>query len=74
MNLIKKIFFRATYNALEELQVKLNEGLENKNHALMTDLRCLDLRARLKTEEGTINTETQRNIVLTKMEKEIPPT
>ncbi|XP_022901941.1 tektin-2 [Onthophagus taurus] len=66
---------KATYNALEDQQVLIDEDLENKCQALMTDIRCLDLRSRLKSfDESTGSTETDRNIQLTKMEKEIPPT
>lgn len=39
----------------------------------MTDIRCLDLRIRLRTEQHlTGNSQTDRNIQLTKMENEIP--
>lgn len=66
---------KTTYNALEDQQVVIDIDLQNKCQSMMTDIRCLDLRARLKTDSsGTRSTETDRNIVLTKMEKEIPPT
>lgn len=66
---------KATYNALEDQQVIIDRELNNKNQSLMTDIRCLDLRARLK--EGKFagpKSQTDRNIQLTRMEKEIPPT
>lgn len=66
---------KATCNALEDQQVIIDRELENKNQALMTDIRCLDLRARLK--EGSFagpSSQTDRNIQLTRMENEIPPT
>ncbi|XP_050308622.1 tektin-2 [Anthonomus grandis grandis] len=66
---------KATYNALEDQQVMIDRELENKNQSLMTDIRCLDLRARLR--EGKFagpETQTDRNIELTQMSKEIPPT
>jgi len=63
---------KATYNALEDQQVLLDIDLGNKEQSLMTDIRCLDLRARLK--QGGGKSDIDRNIELTKMEKEIPPT
>ncbi|XP_030760676.1 tektin-2 [Sitophilus oryzae] len=66
---------KATYNALEDRQVAIDRDLNNKNQSLMTDIRCLDMRARLrKGEFGGSESETDRNIILTKMEKEIPST
>ncbi|XP_076264113.1 tektin-2 [Rhynchophorus ferrugineus] len=66
---------KATYNALEDQQVIIDRDLNNKNQSLMTDIRCLDLRARLKREQsGEAKSDTDRNIELTKMEKEIPAT
>ncbi|CAG9773184.1 unnamed protein product [Ceutorhynchus assimilis] len=71
----KMMCAKATYNALEDQQVIIDRELENKNQSLMTDIRCLDLRAPLK--EGNFagpQTQTDRNIQLTRMEKEIPAT
>ncbi|KAK4876817.1 hypothetical protein RN001_009323 [Aquatica leii] len=62
---------KSTYNALESQQILLDEDLASKSQSLMTDIRCLDLRARLKTESIT---DTDRNIALVHMEDEIPPT
>lgn len=62
---------KATYNALENQQVLIDRDLDNKSHSLMTDIRCLDLRARLKTESVS---DTDRNVTLVHMEDEIPPT
>lgn len=65
---------KATYNALEDQKVIIDRDLQNKSHALMTDIRCLDLRVRLRTGVfSQPSNETDRNIVLTRMEKEIPP-
>ncbi|XP_073968914.1 tektin-B1 [Rhodnius prolixus] len=65
---------KATYNGLERQLVIIDRELLNKNHALSTDLRCLDLRNRLVTgNRAPPNTETDRNIQLTQMQKEIPP-
>lgn len=52
----------------------IERELSNKNQALTTDLRCLDLRARLTTgQRAEPSTQTDRNIVLTRMQDEIPP-
>lgn len=66
---------KATYNALEDQQVLIDRDLANKCQSLMTDIRCLDMRIRLRTGEfAGPATDTDRNIELTRMEKEIPPT
>lgn len=62
---------KSTYNALENQQVLIDRDLANKSQSLMTDIRCLDLRVRLKTESLS---DTDRNINLVHMEDEIPPT
>ncbi|KAL3284417.1 hypothetical protein HHI36_018577 [Cryptolaemus montrouzieri] len=65
---------KATYNALEDQQLIIDKDLANKSQSLMTDVRCLDMRIRLRTGEfAGPATDTDRNIVLTRMEKEIPP-
>lgn len=68
---------KTNYNLLEEHAQKIDVDLENKQHSLMTDIRALDLRQRLKGGEfgqkiSSPSAQTDRNIVLTKMEKEIP--
>lgn len=64
---------KATYNALEDQQLVIDKDLANKSQSLMTDIRCLDMRIRLRTGEfAGPATDTDRNIVLTRMEKEIP--
>nr|XP_036220393.1 tektin-B1 [Bactrocera oleae] len=68
---------KANYNLLEEHAQKIDVDLENKEHSLMTDIRALDLRKRLKggefgQKQTTSTTQTDRNIVLTQMEHEIP--
>lgn len=75
-DLINKInCAKATYNALENQQVLIDKDLANKGHSLMTDIRCLDMRIRLRTGEfAGPSTDTDRNIQLTRMEQEIPPT
>ncbi|KAJ8922335.1 hypothetical protein NQ315_004278 [Exocentrus adspersus] len=66
---------KTTYNALEDQQVIIDRDLTCKNQSLATDIRCLDLRVRLRTGEFAGPTSgTDRNIQLTRMEKEIPPT
>ena len=62
---------KATYNALEDRQVVIDRDLANKDQSLMTDVRCLDLRARLKKEK--LAGSKDRHIQLTGMEREIPP-
>ncbi|XP_044766748.1 tektin-2 [Coccinella septempunctata] len=65
---------KATYNALEDQQLIIDKDLANKSQSLMTDVRCLDMRIRLRTGEfAGPATDTDRNIVLTRMENEIPP-
>ncbi|XP_054288147.1 tektin-2-like [Macrosteles quadrilineatus] len=65
---------KATYNMLEDQLMVIDRELYNKNQALTTDLRCLDLRARLSTGgRAEPSTQTDRNIVLTRMQDEIPP-
>lgn len=67
------IFYRATYNGLESLLLRVDKNLEDKQHSLSTDIMCLDMRSTLKTGDRTkLPNETDRNILLTRMEKEIP--
>nr|CBE66817.1 CG3085-PA [Drosophila ananassae] len=68
---------KTNFNLLEEHAKRIDVDLENKQHALMTDIRALDLRMRLRGGEFGIkvaspSAQTDRNIVLTRMEKEIP--
>lgn len=68
---------KTNYNLLEEHAQTIGVDLDNKQHSLMTDIRALDLRKRLKMSEFGLNNtlppaQTERNIVLTKMEHEIP--
>ncbi|XP_011172391.2 tektin-B1 [Solenopsis invicta] len=73
-NLIKMIErTKASYNSLESLLIRVDKNLEDKQHSLNTDVMCLDMRAPLKTgDRSRLPNETDRNIVLTRMEKEIP--
>lgn len=67
------MFYRAAYNNLEGLLTLIDRNLDDKQHSLATDVMCLDMRATLKTGDRTrLPNETDRNIVLTRMEKEIP--
>lgn len=62
-----------TYCNLEDHANKIDRDLENKQHSLMTDVRGIDFRQRLKTGEFAGPTDqTERNIQLSKMEDEIP--
>ncbi|XP_013113752.2 tektin-2 [Stomoxys calcitrans] len=69
---------KTNYNLLSDHAQRIDVDLENKQHSLMTDIRALDLRKRLKGGEFSQNdadvpsAQTERNIVLTKMENEIP--
>ncbi|KAL1502329.1 hypothetical protein ABEB36_007485 [Hypothenemus hampei] len=66
---------KTTYNALEDQQVIIDREVGNKNQSLMTDIRCLDLRVRLRQGKYSgPESDTDRNIQLTQMEKEIPST
>lgn len=65
---------KTTYCALEDHAAKIDRDLQNKQHSLMTDIRGIDLRQRLKGgefSEGPM-TQTDRNLQLSKMEDEIP--
>lgn len=58
---------------MEGLLLQVDRNLDDKQHSLATDVMCLDMRATLKTGDRTrLPNETDRNIVLTRMEKEIP--
>ncbi|XP_050459754.1 tektin-2 [Cataglyphis hispanica] len=64
---------KASYNNLESLLIRIDKNLDDKQHSLNTDVMCLDTRSVLKTEDkSSLLNETNRNIVLTHMEKEIP--
>ncbi|XP_037946775.1 tektin-B1-like, partial [Teleopsis dalmanni] len=67
---------KANYNLLEAQSRKVEVDLANKEHSLMTDIRALDMRQRLKGGEfgmkASPTQQTERNIVLSKMETEIP--
>ncbi|XP_076760250.1 tektin-B1 [Xylocopa sonorina] len=64
---------KGVYNNLESLLLQVDRNLDDKQHSLATDVMCLDMRATLKTGDRTrLPNETDRNIVLTRMEKEIP--
>lgn len=65
---------KTTYCALEAHANRIDTDLTNKQHSLMTDIRGLDLRMRLRDggNAGEMS-QTDRNIVLTRMEQQIPP-
>ncbi|KAG7211945.1 hypothetical protein KM043_011154 [Ampulex compressa] len=64
---------KTSYNSLESLLIRINKNVDDKQHSLTTDVMCLDMRATLKTGDRTrLANETDRNIVLTRMEKELP--
>ncbi|XP_008558946.1 tektin-2 [Microplitis demolitor] len=64
---------KATFNRLEQLLIQIDRNLDDKQHSLMTDIKCLDMRSSLKTGSRTrLANETDRNIILTNLEDEIP--
>ncbi|EFN79055.1 tektin-2 [Harpegnathos saltator] len=64
---------KASYNGLESLLTRIEHDLDDKQHSLNVDVMCLDSRAILKTgDRARLPGETDRNIVLTRMEEEIP--
>lgn len=75
MQLMEKLdASKTTYKILEGHAQRMDTDLQHKQHSLMTDIRVLDLRMRLK--EGAyaepIN-QTDRNIQLMGLQHEIPP-
>lgn len=65
--------FRATYNALEAVLIRIKRNLDDKQHSLTTDVMCLDMRSTIKTgDRARLPNETDRNIALTHLENEIP--
>lgn len=74
-NLMEQINnLKAQYNALHDHCTRLAADLEQKNHSLSTDVKCLDGRERNKNFPGRSvdNTQTGRNIRLSGMAKEMP--
>lgn len=57
------------HNALEDMKWKVDKDFDNKNHSLMTDIRCLDVHLRIKSPVA--DTQMKRNIQLTKMDKQM---
>lgn len=74
MQLIEKLNgAKAIYSALEGQAARLDEDLGYKQHSLMTDIRTLDLRARLRGEaEDPSTMQFNRNIQLTAMKEQLP--
>lgn len=74
-NLAEKInCAKSVYSALESHSLKIDKDLDNKQHSLMTDIRGLDLRTRLRGGEYAAckENQTDRNIKLSRMDTEIP--
>ncbi|XP_029173358.1 tektin-2-like [Nylanderia fulva] len=63
---------KASYNSLEALLRRIQKNLDDKQHSLNTDVMCLDTRSTLKGDKSDLSNETNRNIVLTHLKKEIP--
>jgi hypothetical protein len=65
--------YRTTYNAMEAHLICLDQDVASKENALMTDLRCLDIRDALKKcYLAPPATQTDRNIQLIRLEEEVP--
>lgn len=73
-NLMDKInCAKTTFSALESHLTKLETDLGYKEHSLMTDIRALDLRVRLRQgDQAGPQSQTDRNIVLTRMQDQVP--
>lgn len=57
---------------MEPLLIQIDRNLDDKQHTLMKDIMCLDMRAALKTgDRKKLTNETDRNIVLTKLDNEL---
>ncbi|XP_032664952.1 tektin-B1 isoform X2 [Odontomachus brunneus] len=64
---------KTSYNSLESLLTRIDHDLDDKQHSMNIDIMCLDSRSILKTgDRARLSNETDRNIVLTRMEKELP--
>ncbi|XP_014474280.1 PREDICTED: tektin-2 [Dinoponera quadriceps] len=64
---------KTSHNGLESLLTRIDHELDDKQHSMNIDVMCLDSRAILKTgDRARLPNETDRNIVLTRMEQEIP--
>lgn len=68
---------KTTYTALEAHLVRLENDLKRKQHALMTDIRALDLRQRLKADtwrnDSDFTPTNGRNLQLTQLNGEMRP-
>lgn len=65
---------KATYKTLEAHANRMDADLQHKQHSLMTDIRTLDLRNRLKEGDyAEPRNQTDRNIQLMGLHREIPP-
>lgn len=68
---------KTTYTALEAHLVRLENDLKRKQHTLMTDIRALDLRQRLKADtwrnDNDFTPTNGRNLQLTQLNGEMRP-
>lgn len=64
-----KLYFRATYNALEDASIKITIDLNDKNQTLETDTRALEMRTALEPKKLS---GTDKNLVLASMKDEVP--
>lgn len=69
---------KGNYNLMEQHRRQITVDLANKQQSLVVDLKALDMRNRLKGGEFgdkfNSNNDTDRNMLLTRMEEKIPPT
>ncbi|XP_016842708.1 tektin-2 [Nasonia vitripennis] len=64
---------KSTLKDLDKLLERVNDDLNNKKHALTTDIMCLDMRSTLIIRDGSrVQNETDRNIILTDINNELP--
>lgn len=58
---------------MDKLLERVTDDLDNKKHALTTDVMCLDMRSTLIVRDGSrVQNETDRNIILTDITNELP--
>lgn len=63
------MFFRSTYNALEDASIKIGIDLADKNQSLEVDTRALEMRTALEPKKLK---GTDKNLVLASMKDEVP--
>ncbi|XP_046395944.1 tektin-B1-like [Ischnura elegans] len=64
---------KAQYNGMEDQMKKIDDDIADKDHALETDLRVLDIRKNLLCKTAEDDSETGRNMKLFNINQELPP-